>query len=279
MNLWRKITLGGLLEGMARVGYAARGFVYVSIGLIALLAAFEWTDRASGGKGAMAVLAGWPLGYAWLMAVGFGLLGFAGWRTLQAVFDADRQGHETAALLTRIGQGVSALVYGGLAFSIFELLDEVEDLAEADEREEHEARQSAAEVLSWPYGQWLLIAAGLFIIGVALANLLKGFTGKGLGERLGCGPITRRWACRVGRAGYFGRGVALIPVGAFLFKAGLAIEPGAARTLGGALQALERRPFGSELLALTATGLIAFGLFSLFEARFRCIDVPDDVVE
>ena len=114
---------------------------------------------------------------------------------------------------------------------------------------------------------------------VGLANLIKGVTGKDLGRRLGCGPQTRRWACRLGQLGYFGRGIAFLPLGFFLCEAGFDLEPGAARTLGGALQSLERQPFGSWVLAFTAVGLVAFGLFALVEARFRRIDVPEEVAE
>jgi hypothetical protein len=277
MKPWREVTLGGLLEAMARAGYAARGFVYVSVGLIALFAAVEWTDEALGGRGAFEALALWPLGFAWLTAVGFGLIGFAGWRALQALFDADRQGRRPKALASRIGQAISGLVYGGLALTVFEVLDEVEDIREADE--DGSAQAGAAAVLTWPYGHWLLIGGGLFIMAVGAANMLTGVTGGSLGRRLGCGPHTHRWACRLGRLGYFGRGIAFLPLGFFLCEAGFDLEPGAARTLGGALQSLETQPFGSWVLAFTAVGVIAFGLFAFVEARFRRIDVPDEVAE
>jgi hypothetical protein len=45
--------------------------------------------------------------------------------------------------------------------------------------------------------------------------------------------------------------------------AGLQFEPSEAGTLGGALQALFRRPFGSWMLGVVALGLIAYGLLML----------------
>ncbi|MND00708.1 hypothetical protein D3C83_194200 [compost metagenome] len=63
-------------------------------------------------------------------------------------------------------------------------------------------------------------------------------------------------------------------MGFFIAEAGLDARAGAVRSLGGALQTLETQPFGSWVLSLTALGLVAFGLFSLVEARYRRMRVP-----
>ena len=55
--LRRVPPLHDLLEGAARVGYGARGFVYVSVGMIALLAALDRVGDAVGSRGAAAWLA------------------------------------------------------------------------------------------------------------------------------------------------------------------------------------------------------------------------------
>ncbi|HYE43979.1 MAG TPA: DUF1206 domain-containing protein [Caulobacteraceae bacterium] len=265
-----ELSLGGLLELLARVGYAARGFVYLSIGVIALMAALDWLPRARAGRDAVTPMLEWPLGYVWATAIGLGLVAFAIWRAAQVLLDADRQGRSLKALASRLGQAISGVVYAALALSVFELLDEVEDRLEG----EAEAQQQAAEVLSWPGGQWLLIAAGLFVLGCGVGNVVQGVLSD-FGRRLGCKPGTRRWACWCGRVGYVARGVAFLPLGGFFVKAGLELRSSDARDLGGALQALEAQPMGSLLLSLIAIGLMAFGVFALVEARFRHIDVPE----
>jgi len=58
-------------------------------------------------------------------------------------------------------------------------------------------------------------------------------------------------------------------IGGFLLLAALRYNPSEARGLDGALTSLLNRPFGPWLLALVALGLVAYGLYSVFEARYR----------
>jgi hypothetical protein len=61
----------------------------------------------------------------------------------------------------------------------------------------------------------------------------------------------------------------LLPSGLLLASAGLHARALEARGLGGALELLITWPFGRAMLALTAAGLIAFGLFAMVEAWLR----------
>jgi len=79
------------------------------------------------------------------------------------------------------------------------------------------------------------------------------------------------------RAGYIGRGLATLPLGLFIFRAGIDARSSEARDWAGALQAVEAQPLGSLILSLVAGGLIAFGLFGLAEAVFRRIESPTRV--
>lgn len=261
-----------VLEWAARAGYASRGFVYLSIGVLACMAAIELTRAPTGAKASLAALAEWPLGQLWVGLVAVGLIGFALWRGLQSIFDADHQGTELKALASRAGQAISGLVYGALAWSVLELLDELEDFGEADEA--RSAQQGAAELMSLPFGSWLLAVGGVFVLAVGVAGVVQAFR-TDFGKRLGCRADTRRWACWVGRIGYGMRGVAFLPLGFILVRAGLDARASEARNLGGALQALESQPFGSTILFMTGLGLAAFGLYAVLEALWRRIDPPD----
>ncbi|MEJ2817608.1 DUF1206 domain-containing protein [Caulobacter sp. CCG-8] len=262
------------IELASRLGYAARGLVYLGLGTVVLLAALDLTPRAKGAKGMLRAWADWPLGWALIGAIGVGLAGFAAWRVLQAVFDADRHGRTLKAWAVRAGQAFSGLVYGGLALSAFELLDELEDVGEVDE--EQSVHHAARTVLDLPYGDALLIAAGLAVVAFAVGNVVQGLM-QDFSKRLDCDDKTCRRVVPLAKAGYGARGLASLPLGVFLVLAGLEARAGEARSWGGALQAIEHQPFGSGALVLVAAGLIAFGLFGLVEARYRRIRPPPEV--
>ena len=257
-----------LAEIAARAGYAARGAVYVSIGAIALLASAGLTPKAEGALGALDALGRWPAGIALLWLTGLGLYGFAGWRALQALFDADRLGRAPKALASRAGQAVSGLVYGGLAISVFGLLDAIEDLHEADDQAR--TREAVARALDLPAGDWLVIAIGLFILAAGVGSMVRAFVGH-FGRTLKCDPDTRQWAGVLARAGYFARGLAFLPAGLFTLRAGWHARAAEARGIGGALEVLKDQPFGEVALALVALGLVAFGVFAFMEAWHRPI--------
>ncbi len=272
----RAAPLGALAQLACRFGYAARGFVYVSIGVIAVLAAVERVPEAEGSLGAVQAWADWPLGLVLLGAAGIGLYGFAGWRLLQSVFDAERQGTSPKALAARAGQAVSGVVYGTLGFSVFSAMDLLDDLADPEEGASEQ--EAAAQALAIPGGEWLIIGVGVFILAAGLANLAKAIRG-GLAERLVCDAAVRRVAEPMGRLGYGARGAAFAVMGVMLVQAGLHANAAEAAGLAEALQALERAPWGDGLLIGVALGLLAFGAFALMEARYREIpagEVIDD---
>lgn len=257
-----------LIEAACRLGYAARGAVYLSMGVLALLAALDRLPRASGAGEAIEAWARWPIGLALIAAVGLGLVFFAVWRGLQSVCDADGHGTTPKAWAVRAGQLLSGLVYGALALSAFELLDGLEDVREADET--GEMRAAAARVLALPGGDRLLLAAGLVVLAFGIGNLIQGAL-QDFGKRLRCAPAVCARVVPLARLGYAARGLAVLPLGYFLCQAGLAARASPARSWADALQALEAQPFGSTLLVAIALGLTAFGLFGLVEAWLRVI--------
>lgn len=261
-----------LAEAAARAGYAARGAVYLSIGAIALLAALDLWPRAEGALGAMEAWGRWPAGLVLLWLVGLGLYGFAGWRALQSLFDADRLGTRPRALISRAGQAISGVTYAGLAVAVFGLIDAIEDLHEADDQA---ATRAAVETaLAMPLGGLLVIALGLFVLGAGVGSFVRAFVDH-FGRGLDCERETRTWAGALARFGYAARGVALAPAGVLLVNAGLHARASEARGLEGALNLLAKGPFGEVVLALTALGLLAFGAFAMVEGWARRIRVPE----
>lgn len=258
--------IAAAIELAARAGYLARGLVHVSVGAVALLAALDETPRAQGVAGAMEAWRQWPAGLALLWMIGLGLWAFAGWRALQAVFDVDGQGRKLKALLARAGQAISGVVYAGMALSVFGILDALEDLGETDDQAK--TRAFVARGLELPMGDLVVAGVGLFILGCGVGSILRAVFDH-FGRGLHGGQQTRAWAGALARIGYAGRGVALSVAGVYVIVAGLQARAAQAQGLSGALDALERQPFGGAVLGLTALGLIAFGLFAVAEGWLR----------
>ncbi|MBA3998996.1 MAG: hypothetical protein C0461_00195 [Brevundimonas sp.] len=263
-----------LLEWAARLGYGARGFVYFNVGLVALLTAMGLMGDSVGAGGIIELTAGQPFGRVWLTLLGVGLWMFVLWRVLQSVADADHEGWSLAAIGKRAGQALSGVFYGILASSVFELMDEVGEIQADDGGAE--AQQQAYTVMDMPYGDWLLIGAGLFIIGMGVGNIIKGMRGD-FASWLACDRKTCERVVPLARAGYAARGVVYLPMGIFVVLAGLNTRAEEARSFGASLDVLQSQPYGAWILGGTGLGIMAFGAFALVEARWRRIRMPHDI--
>lgn len=274
-RLWRRRpAMPVVLETLARFGYGARGFVYLSIGGILLLTAHDITSQTAGSSGVVESLARQPFGRVWLFALGAGLWSFVLWRVLQSVFDADNEGRDLRALGKRGGQAISGVVYGLLASTVFEVLDEAfanptaEDVAENQEK--------ARALMDLPFGQALLIGVGLVILAVGVGNVVRGIRSD-FGRDLRCSETLCRRVVPLAHIGYVARGLAYFPLAGLVMLAGLRERASEITSFGGALEAVETLPAGPWLLSATALGLMAFGAYAFVEGRFRRIRPPRDL--
>ena len=121
-------------------------------------------------------------------------------------------------------------------------------------------------MLAWPAGRVIVVVAGLIIIGVGVAGVIKGVK-KSFGEEIdtsSMSPIARKGVARLGQVGYIAKGVALSVVGGLLSYSSLTFKRQKASGLDGALQAILAQTFGRYLLMAVALGFLAFGLFAYF---------------
>ena len=245
----------------ARFGIAARGVVYVVIGVLAIKLALGDGGKAPDQQGAMQAIAKQPLGTLLLALVALGLLGYASWRLLRAALGGT-QGQDD--LKDRIDGVVSGISYGILfAAAVKILVGAGASGADPDD--------AAGGVLGWPGGPWIVGLVGLVVIGVGLQQGYKGIT-RSFME----GTDTTRMDDRVEHAytgfgvfGHLARMVVFALIGAFLIKSALDYDPDEAVALDGALAKVADAPYGPLLLGIVAAGLIGFGAFSLVESRYR----------
>jgi hypothetical protein len=103
-----------------------------------------------------------------------------------------------------------------------------------------------ALLLSQPFGWVLVMGIGIAVIGYGLHQLYQAYQAK-FREYLKLNEISDRegtWITRAGRFGLAARGVVFGIVGVLVILAALRFEPSEAGSLGDALQALLRQPFG-----------------------------------
>lgn len=250
------LSAGGM-ETLTRVGFAARGLMYLTIGGLAM-----WSGRASDSRGALRELASGAGGILLvLMALGF--LGYAIWRLSEAFIDSEGKGDDAKGLAARIGGGVSGVVHLALALFALRL-----GLGSGGGSGGQGSEQGAAMALQLPGGTALLLAAAAVLAGTGLYQLVKAVRGDFL-DHLDAKVATESWVKWTGRLGYAARGVVFLLIGWFAAQAAMSGNAGEA---GGVAQALASLP--STLFLIVAAGFALFGLFSLVEARYRRITDP-----
>ncbi len=104
------------IERLARFGYAAKGVVYILVGLLAFQAAFNWGGKVTGSKGAFQTIASQPFGNVMLFLVAIGLIGYVVWRLVQAFTDPEHSDEGLSAFGRRLSYLASGIIYGSLAF-------------------------------------------------------------------------------------------------------------------------------------------------------------------
>jgi hypothetical protein len=255
------------LERMGRVGYAAKGVVYLIIGFLAAEAAFTGGGKTTNSQGALTAILQQPFGRFLLAIVGFGLAGYALWRFLEAALDPEHKGSDAKGMATRAGYLCSGIAYALLSYTAFQLI-----AGTARTNAGSSGTQDwTARLLGMPFGQGIVGLLGLAVIGMGIGQFVKGYKADFNKQlKLNAVPETfRRWAVISGRWGYMARGVVFTILGGFLIEAGLHANPQQAKGVGSALDLLAAQAYGPLLLGIVAVGLISYGVFMFVEARYR----------
>ena len=262
------VAVGDLkrLEPWARAGYAARGFVYLLLGWVALS-----TGRALSTDDAVAEVEKLPAAPVLLALLAAGLFGYALFKLYAAAVDLDQKGDDGKGRVTRLASGFGALGYLALSWFAINVLTGSKSDAKSGEASGSggSGQQTASDVAQAPGGDWLLILASLVVIGVAISQFVIAYKASFMDQM----PGAPRQVKPLGQLGYAARGLVIAIVGYFLLRAGLDGEQ--VRSFGDAL-ALLRNQHG-WLFLLVAAGLVAFGITSLMMARYRRIEDRDMV--
>jgi hypothetical protein len=252
------------VEKVARFGLAAQG---VSFGLVAVLAiklALGDGGKATDRQGALRTLAQDSAGrlIVFALAIGFGC--YALWRLFEAAFGEKVESNDDESIWKRVGALGKAAIYASLCAAAVSVL-----LGEGGSG--NEEQKATAGILGWPGGRWIVLAIAAGIAGAALWNLYRGVSQRFL-KQFKTGEMSsavRTWATRIGVVGLLARAVVFGLIAWFFFDAAMDYDANKAQGLDGALRKLAAETYGTWLLSIVAAGLLAYGVFCVFQARYR----------
>ncbi len=246
-----------------RAGYSARGVVYVLVGALAILAAWRG-GRAEGAKGALSSLNGSGWGSALLWVIAIGLFCYAVWRLIAAWMDLERRGSEAKGIFARLGLVATGVIHAALGVYVVQLAARGFGSGGGSSQ-----REWTAWLMSKPFGQWLVVAVGLAVVGAGIYYAWKGIAEK-YKEHLRWTRAVERldWLCKFGFVCY---GLVIAIVGCFLVWAGWTHDPSEAGGLQQALSTVHEAAFGQVLLGLLGLGVLGFATENFIEAMYRVV--------
>ncbi len=256
--------VAGWVPFLARLGYTAKGVVFILIGWIALRAGME-AGSPEGASGALASLADETGGRIMLILIAVGLPCHVAWRFVQAFLDPEHHGDNDAkGVGVRIFHALSGVIYLSLAFTAWQL-------GRGESSGSDDGQQVwIQKLLEQPFGTWLVMLAGIGVMLYGLHQLYKSWKGD-VNERMtGTDAKVSRGVRILGRVGSAARGVVLLPIGWFIFNAGRLYRVEEAANTEEVLEMLGQ----GWLLMAVAIGLMAYGLHQIAKAVYRRIERP-----
>ena len=255
-------------EPLGRAGIAARGVLYLILGILAIqFARGETSSDEVSQTGAFATLAEQPFGKFLLVVLIAGLVALALWRFIQAAVGDPIEGDEAKDRVEYLGKGI---IYSVLVVTAAKVaIDAWNGGGAASESGNEDPQQASSFLFDLPGGRLLVGVLGVVLIGIALYQTYEHTVQAKFMERLAPPGQASKGIEAAGRAGYAARGIVLAISGIFFIVAAVQYDPNEPKGISGALQTLADQPWGTIVLWATAIGLVLFGLFCFAESRYR----------
>lgn len=253
------------LKWVAKAGHIAKGIVYVLLGILALMAAFESGGRSAEKADKSGVFDLLKASFAgnWILPVlGFGLACYSAWRMVQ-VYHSVRDGGKKKWKGLRYF--FSGLLYFSLAVSAFRY--GLQSRSGGDNTQQ----QLASELLSKPFGQWMVGIAAVIIACTGFYQLYYGLSEKYRKhvQKMNLHNEAGRLLLSSGKLGYTARGVVWLIIAFLFMRAAMHSSSAEAGGTGKAMQLLGNSEFGTYLLGALGAGLMMYGMFNFIRARYE----------
>ena len=243
-------------HALIAIGLASYGLLHLVLAWISIQIVI-WRRGDASSEGALSQLRQQPLGEVLLWIMAIGLFTLTVWQAVEATIGRDQPSRDgrLRRRLTSAGRAVVYFALGLLAVGVA-----VGSTSSSGEGEE----TFTAKLMGVPFGRVLVAAVGAVVIGIGVAQIVKGVKQSFIEDLdRDAPPVVRR----LGTVGYCARGVALSIIGVLFGWAAITYDPEKAGGMDDALSAIRDQPFGSVLLTIMAAGLACFGLYCFFWAR------------
>ena len=247
-----------------RGGFVVYGVIHLALAWLALQIAFGHQGKSASSKGAIQTLANQPGGDILVWVITIGMFVLAIWRLLEAwvgheYVQGSKKWRKKAVSLGK------AIIYGSIGVSALG----VATGSGGGKKSKGSTHSFTAKVLDLPFGQFLVAAIGLAIIGYGLNMAYRGWTDKFLEHLDAEGKASDasafyRW---VGKIGHIAKGAAMGAVGALFLYAAISHNAKKSGGLDQALQKVASEPYGQIILTAIAAGIACYGLFCFARAR------------
>jgi hypothetical protein len=264
------IALPTLEEGetwivrFGRLGYIVEGLVYIIVGILATEAALGTGGRTTDIKGAFQTIGTAPFGMPALAIVAVGLFGYAAWRIVSSITDAERIGNKPTTLAFRVADFIEGLAYGSFGVWVTQYL--IHDQVSVGD----DTPAMTHRMMEIPGGRWIVMIVGLSIFAYALYQFHSALRRKFLHRLdLSAARRARLWIERLGGFGVAARASVFAMVGMLILRAGWEIDASRAGGIEKSLDVIANQPAGGVMFAFVAIGLIAYGVLQIVTARYR----------
>lgn len=243
-----------------RLGYLAKGLIYLLIGVLAARLALGLGGRLTDASGVLLTLLQQPFGRLMLAVIGVGIVAYAAYYLFEAIADLRRRGGGVRGWIDRSMTMIKAGVYGLIGV-------EALNIVVLGGSTGGDAEDNARLVMRFPLGEVLIVLIGTGVAVYGFTQMKQAWDGRA-DDDLDVAKVRReaRWILPLGRIGTAARSVILIVMGVTLLWSGLQERPSNADGYSEVLSAIES--VNPWLLAAMGAGLMCFGLYQLCHARF-----------
>lgn len=247
------------MKWAARAGLVARGFIYLVMGVLALMLTFGSQEQVDQ-RGALTQVASQPFGKLLVVLVAIGFAAYALWRFSEAAFGATGEGRKAGPRLQSLVRGIAYAILTYTAVSV---------LRGTGKSQSAQQQGLTARVMAHSGGRMAVGVIGAIIVLVSLFLIVQGFRRSFMRYFKTLPPRTRKTIRTLGTIGTVARGFVFALVGAFVIWAAWTYSPQKAGGIDVVLKTVLGHAYGRPLVVIAGLGLLAFGVYGLAEARYR----------